>query len=259
MAREADDADVMDIVLATELGADAVAAADVHDALFPFEVAEGLTALIPFCWEVVIVACGGFFNSGEVCFGRCAANDYGQMVRRAGSRAESFDFFYKELLEVGLSEESFGLLEEVGLVGRAAAFGDEEEVVFVASNGVEVSLCGEVVARVLFFEHVFCNNLRVAEVSLSVGFVDAFPEVFFVFATRPDVFAFFADDDSSARVLACWELTVGSYDLVEQHGVGYEFVVVAGFRVVKDVAQFLQVGRTEIERDVGEGSFGEKF
>ena len=72
------------------------------------------------------------------------------------------------------------MLVEVGFVGAAAAFGDEEEGVFVGvfwgGVGEEVDLGGEVGGGVFFLEHFEGGDLGVAEVFFLVGVVDAFGE-----------------------------------------------------------------------------------
>ena len=68
-----------------------------------------------------------------------------------------------------------------------------------------------------------------------------------------------ADADGRAGVLARGEFAPGRNDLVEQHGVSHELVVVGGLGIIEDVAQLLQVGGTQVERHVAVSGFGQEF
>jgi hypothetical protein len=70
-------------------------------------------------------------------------------------------------------QDGLGLLEEIGLVGRAAALGDEQEAVLVAVDGREVDLGRQVRARVLFLVHRQGRVLGVAQEVAGVGVEDA--------------------------------------------------------------------------------------
>ena len=171
--------------------------------------------------------------------------------------AERFHFLNEEGQERLGVDERFGFLIEIGLVGRAAAFGDEEEVVFVAVDSVEVDLRGEVAAGVDFVVHVEGRVLRVAQIVLSVGEIDAFGYALFVVAAGVDVLAFLADADGRAGVLAEGELTFCSYFGVAEHREGDEFVVLACFGVVKDLGHHFVVLAAQHECVVVSGLTGE--
>ena len=68
-----------------------------------------------------------------------------------------------------------------------------------------------------------------------------------------------ADADGRAGILACGKFALGRNDLVEQHGVSHELVVVGGLGIIEDVAQFLQVGGAQVERHVAVRGFGQEF
>ena len=106
-------------------------------------------------------------------------------------------------------QERLGLLEEIALVGGAAALGDEEELVLGAGGGVEVDLGREVGAGVDLLVHVEGHGLGVAEVLLGVGLVDPSGEVLLVLHAGPDLLALLADDGGGAGVLAEGELELG--------------------------------------------------
>ena len=65
--------------------------------------------------------------------GRRAADDDGQVVRRAGGRAERAQLLVEEPQHRRAVQQRLGLLEQVALVGRAAALGHEQELVGVAA------------------------------------------------------------------------------------------------------------------------------
>ena len=65
-----------------------------------------------------------------------------------------------------------GFLEEIGLVGRAAAFGEEEELILIAlPRGFRSGRGG--CCRCSLLEHLQRGDLGVAEVLLGIGFIDA--------------------------------------------------------------------------------------
>ena len=161
---------------------------------------------------------------------------------------------------VRLVEQRLGLLIEEGLVGRAAALGDEEEFVLHAGMAaVNVDLCREVRTGILLLGHRERHDLRIAQVAVFVGLVHALGNAFRIVGARIDVLALMADADGRAGILACGKFALGRNDLVEQHGVGHELVVVGGLGIIEDVAQFLQVGGAQVERHVAVRGFGQEF
>ena len=165
------------------------------------------------------------------------------MVRRTGSRTECFHFFHQKFFERNWIEQRFCFLKEVGFVGRTAAFGYKQEFILVAVTGYEVNLSRQVSACVHLVVHIECRILRVAQVFLCVGFVNAFGEGFFVGTVGPHVVAFFGIHSGSAGILTKWQYAFGSYFGITEHGDGHEFVVFAGFGVSQDVGYlFLMLG-----------------
>jgi hypothetical protein len=144
VARQADDAHVEGEVFAAELRADADLAGDLQQFLFEFEVAEGLAVLVALGGQRVVVFGGRELDGLEAVFRGGAADDKREVVGRAGGGAERFHFLHAELLEPLRIQQGLGFLIEKGLVGRAAALADEEELVGVAFGGVEVDLRGQV-------------------------------------------------------------------------------------------------------------------
>ena len=182
------------------------------------------------------------------------------MVGRAGRSAQILDVGTDELGERLLVEQRLGLLVEEGLVGRAAALGDEEEFVLHAGlAAVDVNLCREVRSRVLLVNHREGDHLRIAEVALLVGLVDAAGDAAGVVGAGPYVLTLVGDADGRTGILAGGQLALGGHALVEQHRVGDELVVVGRFGVVEDVAQLLQVRRAQVERHVAVGGLREQL
>ena len=68
-----------------------------------------------------------------------------------------------------------------------------------------------------------------------------------------------ADADGRAGVLTGRQLALGRNDLIQQHGVGHELVVVGSFGIFEDVAQLLQVRGAQIERHVAVGGLRQQF
>ena len=156
-----------------------------------------------------------------------------------------------EFRERLLVQQRLGLLVEESLVGRAAALGDEEELVLHAGlAAVDVDLRGKVRARVLLVGHRKGHDLRIAQVTVLVGLVNAPGDALGVVGPRPDILALVADADGRAGVLAGGQFAFGRDGLVQQHRVGHELVVVGGFGVFENVAQFLEMRGAQVERHV---------
>ena len=174
MARSADHPHVVHEILAAELGADAALAADFQHLLLPFQVAEAASALVARGGQLVEVAGRSLLHRRKAHLGRRAADADGQVVGRAGRRAEVEDMLLDEFRERLLVQQRLGLLVEESLVGRAAALGDEEELVLHAGlAAVDVDLRGKVRARVLLVGHRKGHDLRIAQVAVLVGLVNA--------------------------------------------------------------------------------------
>ena len=247
MAGQADDAHVEGEVLAAELGADAGLLGELEELGLELEVAEGAAALVAGGGQGVVVFRGRELHRLEVHFRGGAADDNGEVVGRAGGGAEVDHLLEHELLEAGGIEEGLGLLEEVGLVGGAAALGDEEEVVVVALAGVEVDLGGEVVPAVDLLVHGQRHGLGVAEVLLGVGLPDALGEVEGVVDAGPDLLALLGDDGGGAGVLAEGQQALRGDFGVAQHGEGDAAVVGRGLGVGEDGGDLLEVRGAEHE------------
>ena len=224
---------------------------------FELEVAEGAARFVARRRQIVVVVAGSELDREHRAFGRGAADHEGDVVRRAGGRAEALhlvDEVGDELLRI---EDSLGFLIEVGLVGRAAALDDAEELVFHAFRRFDVDLSGEVALGVDFFVHRERSVLRITQGFLGVRVVNALGDGFFVAEARPDVLALFTVDDGRARVLAEGEHALGGRFGVAQEREGDVLVVVARFGVVKDLRDLFVVRTAEHEVHVGEGAVDE--
>ena len=260
MARGANHAHVVHEVFAAELGADTALLADLEHLLLPLQVAEAAAALVTRGGQLVEIAGRSLLHGREAHLGRRTADANGQVVGRAGRRTEVEDMGLDEIGQRFLVQQRLGLLVEEGLVGRAAALGNEEEFVLHAGvAAVNVDLRREVRTGILLLGHRERHDLRIAQVAVFVGLVHAFGNVFRIVGARIDVLALVADADGRAGVLARGEFALGRNDLVEQHGVSHELVVVGGLGIVEDVAQLLQVGGTQVERHVAVSGFGQEF
>ncbi len=260
MTRSADDTHVVHEVLAAELGADARLLADLQHLLLPFEVAETAAALVARRGQLVEVTGRRFLDGREAHLGRCAADAEGQMVRRAGRRAEVFDMLGDELGQRLFVQKRLSLLIEEGLVGRTAALGNEKELVFHAGlAAVDVDLRGQIGAGVLLLGHGKRHDLRITQIALLVSLVNAAGDALGIVGPGKNVLALMADADGRAGILTGGQLALGRDALVEQHGISHELVVVGSLGVVEDVAQLLQVGRTQVERHVAVSRLGQQL
>ena len=132
VAGQADDAHVVAEVLAAELGADAGLLAELQHLLLELDVAERVAELAALGGQAVEVAGAGQLGGLDRDLGAGAADDHGEVVRRAGGRAERLHLLEQPGQQRLLVEQRLGLLEQVALVGAAAALGHEQELVLVA-------------------------------------------------------------------------------------------------------------------------------
>ncbi len=132
VAGDADHAHVVAEILAAELRADAHLARELQHLLLHLAVADGHALVVALARQVVEVARRGELHRLEVHLGRGAADHDGEVVGRAGRGAQGADLGVEELQQRRLVQHRRRLLVEVALVGRAAALGDEQELVGIA-------------------------------------------------------------------------------------------------------------------------------
>ncbi len=224
-------------VLAAELRPDAGLAGQLQHLPFEFEIPKRPAAFAPGGGEGVEGPGAGQLDRLQRQLGRGAADDDRQVVRRAGGGPQQPDLLVEERQQRLGVEQRLGLLEEEGLVGRAAALGDEQELVLVARSGEELDLGGEVGAGVLLLVHRERRQLRVAEIRAGVGVEDALREGGRVVGPGEDVLALVPDHDGGAGVLARRQHPAGRDVGVLQHLQGDEAVVVRRLGIVDDGAQ----------------------
>ena len=201
------------------------------------QIAEGLTVLVALGRQAVEIARAGELGQLEGVLGRGAADDEGEVVGRAGGRADHTQFVVDKGAQPLRGQQSTGLLEEKALVGRAAAFGHEHELIGHALFGENLDLGREVGAGVLLLEHAQRGQLAVAEIGLPIGLGNAGRDRGLVVAFGPHLMPLLAHDDGGAGILAHRQDPtrgdVGVFEHVERD----EAVVVRGFWVVEDAAQ----------------------
>ena len=250
VAGQADDAHVVAEVLAAELGADAGLLGELQHLALQLDVAEAVAEQAALGRQAVEVAGAGQLGGLHGHLGRRAADDDGEVVRRAGRGAERLHLLEQPRQQGRLVEQRLGLLEQVALVRAAAALGHEQELVGVAVGRRDLDLRRQVVARVALLVHVDRRHLAVAQVARQVGVEHALGDRPLVAAAGEDELALLALDDRGAGVLAHRQHAAGGDRCVLEQVEGDEAVVVAGLRVVEDVAQLLQVARAQEVGDV---------
>ena len=140
-------------IASAELGADTKVAGGGQQLLFKFDIPKGTAVSVTGGGQIVIVMGGDQFDRLQGCLGAGAADDEGQVVRRAGGRAKGFHLFDKKVFQgIGI-EQGFGLLVQVTLVGAAAAFGDKEKTILVTCGGIYIYLGRQVGAGVDLLIH----------------------------------------------------------------------------------------------------------
>ncbi len=254
MARQPHHAHVVAEVLATELRADAERLGELEDLLLQLEVAEAVGVHRALGGQVVEVVRRGVLGGLEGELRAGAADDHGQVVRRAGGRAERADLLVEEGQHPLGVEDRLGLLEQERLVGRPAALGHEEELVLRLPRGlrrgVDLDLRRQVGAGVLLVVRRQRRELRVAQVELGVGLVDAAADRLAVVDAGQHALGLLAHHDRGAGVLAHRQHAAGGdVDVLEQVG-GHEPVVARRLGVVDDLAQLGQVRRAQVVGDV---------
>ena len=92
--------------------------------------------------QAVVVFDAGQFHRQQVLLSAGSADDEGNVIRRAGCRAETFHLLHEERNKRSLV--LYGGLRhriEVGLVGRSATLGYHHEAVFSSFSCLNVNLC----------------------------------------------------------------------------------------------------------------------
>ena len=210
--------------------------------------------------QVVEVVRGGVLRGLERELRARAADDDGEVVRRARGGAERADLLVEELHQPRRVEDGLGLLEEERLVGRAAALGHEEELVLrdvLGGRRVELDLRRQVGAGVLLLERRQRRELGVAEVEPGVGVVHALADRLAVVGAGEHALGLLAHHDRGAGVLAHRQHAAGGdVDVLEQ--VERDEAVVAGrLGVVDDLAQLGEVAGPQVVADVVHRLLGE--
>ena len=175
------------------------------------------------------------------------------MIGRAGRCAEREDLLLQEREQAIFRQHRGRGLKQKTLIGGAAALGHEHELVGVIAFGVDLALGRHIVGGVFFLIHRQRRHLRIAQITAQVGVARAFAQRGFVVTVGDDAKTLFAHDDRGAGVLAHRQHAAGGNVGVLKEVERDELVVIAGFRVVKDVAQLLQMARTQVMIDVAEG------
>ena len=151
----------------------------------------------------------GKFGNFNCVLGRRAADDDCQVIRRAGRRAERLHFFKEPGEQRFFVEQRLGFLKQVALVGRAATFGDEQELVFVAIDCGNLYLGRQVGASVDFFVHRQRCQLAVSQVAGEVGVIDASRDGGVIGTTGEYELTFLRFHDGGASVLTHWQHSTG--------------------------------------------------
>ena len=256
VTRQADHADVVSHVLAAELSAQADVAGFFKELLFEFEVAEGAAGFVARGGQLVVVVRGSELDGKHRALGRRAADHKSDVIGRAGSRTQRLHLVDEVGHERGRIQNGLGFLEEVGLVGRAAALDHAQELVFAAFGCFDVDLSRQVATGVLFFVHRKRCVLGITQGIFRVGFVNAAGKSFFIAEAGPNVLTLFAVDDGRTGVLAQRQDALGGGLGVAQERQSDILVVFAGFRILKNLGNLFVVCATQQEVGVVEALLG---
>ncbi len=196
----------------------------------------------------------------QVVLGGRAADHDGQVVGRAGRRAEATELLVEEPGQPRRIQQRLGLLVQERLVGAAAALGHEQELVVRSGAGgvVQLDLGRQVGTGVALLPEVQRCQLRVAQVELLVGVEDAGGDGGLVVAAGEHRLGALADHDRGPGVLAHRQHAACRDAGVAQQVGGHETVVRAGLRVVDDRPQLGQVRRAQQVLDVPDRLVGQE-
>ena len=172
------------------------------------------------------------------------------MIRRTRGGAEREHLFLQERQHAVVRQNRRRRLEQERLVGRAATLGDEQQLVGVLALRVDLHLRRHVRLGVLLLEHGNRRELRIAQIALQIRIARAFRERGLVIADGEHHAALLAHDDGRAGVLAHRQHAAGGDVGVLEEVVSDELVVIARLRIVEDLAQLLEMRRTQQMVDV---------
>ena len=176
------------------------------------------------------------------------------MVGRAGCGAEALHLLYQEGKQRALVlDGSLGHRIEIGLVGRATAFGHHDEVVLGSLCSLNIDLCREVATGVHLVVHRQRSILRVAQVLLGVGVEHTAAQSLSVIKTCPYLLSLLAVDDGRTRVLAERQNAFGCRLCIAQELQGHVLVVLRGLGIFQDGGHLLIVLAAQHELTIVEG------
>ena len=239
-------------IFAAELRADAGRLRHLQHFRFHLEIAERMPVFRTLGWQSVEIFGRGELHRLHRQLGRSAADDDGQMIRRARRGAERHDLFLEEGQHAVMRQDRRRRLKQERLVGRAAALGDEQEFVGVLAFRINLDLRRHVVLGVLLLEHRQRRELRIAQVAPKVSVARALGQSRLVRTVGENHAALLAHDDRGAGVLAHRQHAAGGDVGVFQKVIGDEAVIAGRFRVVENLAQLLQMRRPQKMIDVVE-------
>ena len=240
-------------VLASELRPQADLLSLDEQFLLQVDIAEGTSGPVSGGGETVIVFDAGELDSEKILLRRSAADHESDVIRRAGRGTKAAHLLHQERKQGALVLDG-GLRHwiEIGLVRAAAALGYHDETVFVAFDGFQVYLGGQVAAGIHLVVHVQRCVLAVTEILLCICIEHAHAQSLLVFETSPNLLALLAVDDGGTGVLAEREHSLHRSFGVAEELQGDVFVVLAGFRVFQDSGHLLVVGAAEHELTIVE-------
>ena len=180
------------------------------------------------------------------------------MIRRTCCGAEADEFFKDPRKKCLFVKQSFGFLEEIALVGRAAALCHEEELVCIAIDCTDFDFCRKVVSSVLLFIHRDWRHLAVAKIACLIRVEHAMSDCFLVVAACHHELALLALHDCGSCVLTHGQHAACSNACVLQQVECNELVVRACFRVMQNVVQLLQVVTAQKVCDIAHCGLSEK-
>ena len=175
------------------------------------------------------------------------------MIGWAGSGAEVLHLFNEEWQQRAfVLDGCLGHGVEVGLVGRSTTLGYHNETIFSTLNCFDVNLCRQVATCVDFVVHIQWSILRITQVVLCIGVVNAKAQCLFILEAGPDLLAFFTVDDGGAGILAEGEDALDRCLGIAEELQCHVFVVLRCLRILEDLCNLQVVFATQHELHIVE-------
>lgn len=167
------------------------------------------------------------------------------MIGRTGRSANRLDLFLQECFQRSSVQQCLGLLIQKSLVGTTSSLGNKHEFVLLSLGSIQINLRWQIGARVFLLKHVERCHLTVSQIEFGVGIVGPSRQIVFIPTVRQDAVSPFSQYNGSTSILASRQDACGCNVCIFEQFERHKFVIGRRFVIVENVANLLQVSRTE--------------